>query len=83
MIHCYVNKCCLHAAHEEPMHKLLHLTFYKSEILVKGIIKCVVSNQFLLIPGVPLQGNISEIKVLIHGVSEVQTTLHRTGNFPK
>lgn len=65
------------------MHKPLHLKFYKREILVKGIIKCVVSHQFQLISVVPLQGNISEIKVLIHGVSGVKMTLHRVGNFPK
>lgn len=43
----------------------------------------MVSHQFLLIPGVLLQGNISEIKVLIHGFSGVKMTLHRIGNVPK
>lgn len=43
----------------------------------------MISHQFLLIPGVLLQGNISEIKVLIHGFSGVKMTLHRIGNVPK
>lgn len=79
--YCYGNKCYLNAAHKAPMHKILHLKFYKSKIPFKEIIKCVVSHQFLLIPGVPLQGNISEIKVLIHSVSGVEMTLHKLGIF--
>lgn len=34
----------------------------------------LVSRQFLPIPGIPVQGNISEMKVLIHGIFEVKIT---------
>lgn len=41
----------------------------------------LVSHQFLQIPGVHVQGSISEMKVLIRGISEVKMTLQGIGNF--
>ena len=41
----------------------------------------LVSHQVLLIPGLPVQGNIPEMKVFIHGISEVKMTIQGIGNF--